>query len=82
MSLFSNPNAGTEGDQSKKNVARDAANVSLFKAFMQGKAVDEQVRLEVLAKAKQVRLEKMRMMVSLKQKLEEDLHYAKENNRT
>ena len=56
--------------------------MSLFKAFMQGKVVDEQVRLEVLAKAKQVRLEKMRMMVSLKQKLEEDLHYAKEINRT
>ena len=51
------------------------SGMSLFKAFMQGK-LDEQTRLEVLAKAKAVRLEKMRATVYLKDKLEDDLRAA------
>lgn len=39
VSLFSNPNAGTEPDPAKRST-KDAANASLFKSFMQGKAVD------------------------------------------
>ncbi len=77
VSMISNQTPEVEGaaQAGKKENAGD-----VFKAFMQGK-LDDQARMEVLAKAKQLRLEKMQMMTSLKDKLEEDLHFAKESNR-
>ena len=56
----------------------DTAAGALFKAFMQGK-LDEGARQEVLQNALRVRLEKQKMLSSLKSKVRDDLlnsHYA------